>query len=428
MSAETAPPEPPAPSPDAPGATVRVLRFLTGVLFSFLLPAAVIWGAVAGGRELMATPPRAQKRTVERRAPLVAVRAVRFEARHTTVTGLGTVVPSRVVDLRPRVAGEVVETGPHLVAGGRVKAGELLVRLDDTDFALAERQREAELARVEAALRLEEGRREVARREFELMGQPVTPEEKALLLREPQLASARAEVEAARAALERARTDRGRCVVLAPFDARVRSYEADLGTQVSTASRIAILEAVDRAFIEVSVPLDRLADVRLPGPGREGATAVVRPDPSDPARVRAGRVLRLLGDIEASGRMARVQVEVLDPLPAGDAPAGTAPLLFGAMVRVDIEGPVLPRAAALERSVLRDGDRVWVVDADDRLHIRDLVVAHRDRDCVLVTGGLEEGDRIVVTDLASPVEGMTVRTEVDGTPPGCGGTEPADDR
>jgi hypothetical protein len=64
---------------------------------------------------------------------------------------------------------------------------------------------------------------------------------------------------------------------------------------------------------------------------------------------------------------------------------------------------VLPRAA------LREGDVVHVVDAEDRLRLRAVEVLRRHRDEVVLTGGLAPGERVSLTPLAAPVEGMLVK-------------------
>jgi hypothetical protein len=120
--------------------------------------------------------------------------------------------------------------------------------------------------------------------------------------------------------------------------------------------------------------------------------------------------LRLAADLEEQGRLARLLVEVDDPLGL-QAPQEKAPRLFiGSYVRVEIDGRKLEAVATVERSLLRDGDQVWLMDSENRLEIRPVTVAFRSRDTVLVAGGLVPGERLVVSDLGGPVAGMRLRT------------------
>ena len=64
---------------------------------------------------------------------------------------------------------------------------------------------------------------------------------------------------------------------------------------------------------------------------------------------------------------------------------------------------------ALPRSVLRGSDEVVVVDAEGRLRIRRVEILRRERDRVLVTGGLRSGEYVCEKPLSVTVEGMEVR-------------------
>ena len=422
MSPEPGTPPSRESHPAHTGVGVRALRVLTSIVLSVLLPLAVLGAAVFGAKKLLDNPPRAVRRTAEHRAPLVRVRTVAFARHDTAIAAMGIVRASRVVEIRPRVAGEVVEVHPRLERGGLLAAGDVLVRIDPSDFELAIRQREADLARATSALHLEEGREAVARREFEILGEEggtgrrITTEEKALLLRVPQREAAEAEIATAEAALAKARLDLERTRVLVPFAAIVRTDDVDVGSQVSTGSRLATLACTDECWVEATVPLDRLPWIVLPGPGvAEGARArITGPGMETP---RTGLVTRLSGDIESQGRLARILVTVPDALALREENRGLPPLLEDAFVRVDIEGRSLERAAALPRDLLRGGDRVWVADDEDRLRIRPVTIGFRERDTVFVTAGLEPGDRLVVSDLAAPVEAMRLRVEPDSSVP-----------
>ena len=108
--------------------------------------------------------------------------------------------------------------------------------------------------------------------------------------------------------------------------------------------------------------------------------------------------------------MAQLIVAVEDPFQLGTAPAERAvPLLLGSYVRVEIDGPELKDVVTVSRSALREGDTVWVVDANEQLEIRPVKVKWRARDSVLVGEGLAPGERIVTSRLAVPLEKMALR-------------------
>jgi len=164
--------------------------------------------------------------------------------------------------------------------------------------------------------------------------------------------------------------------------------------------------------VEAAVPADQLKWIRIPRKsGEKGSEARVYDEAAWGEGVfRKGRVVRLAGDLEEEGRMARLLVSVPDPLSLEKANAGAPVLLIDSYVRVEIEGIRLENVVPLERRMLREGEYVWIKGEDGLLDIRKVDILFRGRDRVLVRDGIEEGERIVSTDLAAPVDGMPLRT------------------
>ena len=133
-----------------------------------------------------------------------------------------------------------------------------------------------------------------------------------------------------------------------------------------------------------------------------------------PEKSRSGVVKRLAASLEEQGRMAQVIIEVEDPLSLGKT--AQPKLLIGSFVRVEFEGRALEKVTHLPREFLHEGDRVWVFSENGTLDIRDVTVALRGRDYVVVSGGLQPGDRIITTGLSAPVQGMPLRVEERNPP------------
>lgn len=370
-------------------------------------PLVVLAAGAGAAAYLMRTGPSAERRPAVVQARLVEVESVAWAARTALVEAVGVVVPARRVELRPEVSGTVVEVAANLEPGGLVLAGDVLLALDPRDFELAVDQRRADLAEAEAELRLEMGSQVVAEREFALLGEEISGVARELVLREPQLRTARARVERARAALRAAEIDRERTVLRAPFDAVVEDRFVERGSRIDGTAVAVALVARDEYWVEVGLPATDLRWIRLPDADGPGSAARVHPDAGDSGTVfRDGSVVRLRADLESEGRLARVLVSVPDPLATGRN--GLAPLLLGAVVPVTIEGVVV-EGIPIDRRHVREGDRVWVMRADDTLEIRTVTLGFRGRSEVFVTSGLEAGERLVTTDLATPVEGMALR-------------------
>jgi hypothetical protein len=126
---------------------------------------------------------------------------------------------------------------------------------------------------------------------------------------------------------------------------------------------------------------------------------------------RTGEVIKLLGDLETEGRMARILAAIKDPLGLKDSGQTTRPLLIGEYVRVEIEGSPLSQVFRIPRLALRDNDTIWVVADDSTLDIRPVTTIWRDTQTVFLDQGLNPGDKLIVSDLPAPVEGMNIQME-----------------
>ena len=358
------------------------------------------------------TEPTATRGDVAREtAMLVEVRTAERGRFTPVIEVMGRVVPAREVTLRPRVSGRVIELAEAFEPGGRVAEGAALLRIDPADYQAVLRQRRSELAQARADLELEQGRQAVAEQDFELLGEELDEGNRHLVLRQPQLKQARARVDFAEAALRRAELDLQRTRISAPFDAQILSRDVATGSQVSTGDSLARLVATDRYWVSASVPLSQLRWLRFAEEdGEQGAPVTLRHEAAwGPSRSRQGRLQRLVGELDANARLARVLVSVEDPL-ALRAEAGTPSLILGAFVRTAIEGRALDDVVRLDRDLLRREDTVWVME-DGALDIRPVTVLLRDNDYVYLSDGLDQGDQVVATDLATVVDGAALRLE-----------------
>jgi RND family efflux transporter MFP subunit len=392
-------------------------------LLRLFLPLLIL--AAGGGTAawLLQTGPQAKPRPATPAATLVEIEPVVFGRGQAMVEAMGRIVAANEIELKPRVGGEIIEISSNLVPGGLFRAGQTLLRIDPADYELAVRQLTGEVAQVEAALRLELGNQDIARREYEILGEVVSDDDLELVLRQPQLETVRARLETARARLEKARLDLERTVVKAPFNGVVQSRQIDVGARVTENTPLVTLVGTDRYWIEVVVPVRHLHwfDIPVTGSGHGSLVRIYDQAAWGEGIHREGRVVRLAADLEEHGRLARLFIAVDDPLQLKGGPAARPKLFIGSYVRVEIEGHELDSVVEVNRSALRDGDHVWVMDGNDKLEIRPVEVAFRARDRVLVSAGLEPEDRLVVSGLAAPVPGILLRTrDMEGPPAGAG--------
>lgn len=387
------------------------LRTVIGAAMSVLLSALIIVGALAAYRHQINTSPQVGRKKPPRQAKLVQVIGVEKSDCTTTVSADGIVMPAQRVILRPQVNGRVVRLSDEVIPGGIVKEGLSLLSIDRRDYDILVRQRQYEVARAVKDLKVEQGNQAIARQEYELLGEEVPDEDRELVLRQPQLESARAARESAQAALDKARLDLDRCEIFAPFNAIVRERQIDLGATVSLNSNLVTLVGTDEAWIEVKVWVDQLKWLTIPqGNGDSGSNVKIRNELAwGSGRFRMGRVLRLLGELEERGRLARVLVAVDDPFCLKPENSALPRLLMGSYVSAEIEGRTLNSVYPVDRSHLREDRSVWIMNDANCLEIRPVKVSFSDAEKVYVTDGLAKDEKLILTDIAAPVDGMPVR-------------------
>ena len=393
-----------------------------------VLPIAALLVGAGTLMLLVKTRPEPEKKPREERGVLVEAQKVEEVRQNLRVVAHGTVIPEKLVTLQPEVAGRVVWQHKELVPGGRFEKGSQLVRIDPRDYALALEQQRALVDRARLELKIEQARQGVAKREWEIIGEDANANElgKELALRKPQLHVAEANVNAAKSGLGQARLAVGKTSLRAPFNGFVKAEAVDVGQLVTQQTPLATLVGSDRFWVQVSVPVEKLAFIDVPGLNVEqgkGASATIAMDVGGKRVERPGRVIRLLGDLDPVGRMARVLVEIDDPLGLkknGGRPANELPILLGAYVEIGIEARQVENVIAIPRMALRGDDSVFVAGADDRLEVRAVEVVWRRVDTVLVKKGLRPGDRVITSRLPSAVPGMRIRVAAGGKPAAVG--------
>ncbi|MBU2521574.1 MAG: HlyD family efflux transporter periplasmic adaptor subunit, partial [Proteobacteria bacterium] len=214
---------------------------------------------------------------------------------------------------------------------------------------------------------------------------------------------------AAEAELERAYLDLSRTQIKAPFNTIVRSRLVNLGSQVTPQEPLAELVGSNSYWIQASVPVDRLSWIQIPR--SQGA-------PATRARIiyannyeLTGTVIRLMGDLSPEGRMARVLIEVKDPLGLKNPKNDKPPLLIGDYVRVEIEGKKLENVYKIPRTTFRDNAFIWIAGKNSTLEIKEVHPVWRDAGVVLIDNAIKPGDCLIISDLPAPINGMPIQVE-----------------
>lgn len=361
------------------------------ILFPFAAIAAFILVAAI----MLATKQPPEKKKPETPVPFVTTEVVDMQPYAFEVQSQGLVEARYHTELVAQVSGEIVQVADVFVRGGIVNKGAVLARIDPSNYQVNLEQAKANLASARATFVLERAQGQVAEAEW----QNITDAEPSQLgLRKPQQAQALASVKAAEASLQQAEKDLQRTTIVAPFDAIIESRAVSPGGFVNVGSAIGSL--MDIAVAEVRLPINKNHFRYLQQRGLDAAVTLTAQIGEQQLQWQA-KVIRDEGVVDDDTRMIYL-VAALDKPYSSQATR----LPFGTFVQASIAGRELASAARLPRSAIRDGMVATVVDK--RLKLQPVTVERHEGKYAVVSRGVTDGDRVLISALDNPVEGMHV--------------------
>ena len=370
------------------------------LLISGILVAAVVVFAALG--QLKPPPKQEEIGDVELLIEVETLEAGRYDF---TIESQGTVRPLTETVLSAEVSGTIVSVSPKFVAGGVFAAGEELMRIDQTNYKGS----------------VEQTRALVRQRQIEYEGAKTLKSQG--YRAEAEFAAAEATLATARADLIRAERDLERTRIRLPYEGMVRSRSADLGQFVNTGKELGIVFATDYAEVRLPLTDQDLAFVDLPDANEITASGLSAGGPmvtlsamqrGRPASWQA-RIVRSEGVVDERARVTYAVARISDPYNLG-AGGDDSALPMGTFVRGVIDGAEISSAVRIPRSSVRRNNDVVFIDAENRMRIRTVTVLRTDSDYAYVSPDGVAGERISVTAIESPLNGVKVRTTDDPPP------------
>jgi RND family efflux transporter MFP subunit len=228
------------------------------------------------------------------------------------------------------------------------------------------------------------------------------------------LAEAKASLDGAQASLKQAELNLQRTQIRAPFDGRVRTKKVDLGQYISPGAALATVYAVDYAEVRLPIPdnemgyLDCCLDYRSKNPATLNINVTLKANYAGRDYKWSGKIVRVEGEIDPLSHMITLVARVEDPY-GRDHRSDRPPLAVGLFVEAEIRGKLVRDVVVIPRSALRGTENVLVIDDENKLHFRTVDVLRKDSETVVISSGLEPGERICISPLEAVVEGMKVR-------------------
>ncbi|MCK4503617.1 MAG: efflux RND transporter periplasmic adaptor subunit, partial [Desulfuromonadales bacterium] len=340
----------------------------------------------------------------------VLVDVIKLQTRNhqVVVHATGTVQAEQEIALVPEISGKVIWISPRLVNGGRFKQGETLLRIDAIDFELAVEKARAAIAQAQVAMTTEQERAKVSLAEWERIDLVDKGEPGPLVTREIQMRQQQANLSASQATLQQAQLNLQRTELKAPFNGRIRQEKVDLGQYLRAGNSIANFAGTDYAEIHIPLPLNELAWLNVRAAASHKGTPATIYLPDNHAINWDGTLIRSLGEIDPQSRMATVVVRVDDPYRLKhNSQQPTLP--NGMFVDIELQGEKFADIISIPRKALHADNTIWIADNNNQLDLRSVEILRREKQQILLKGGVQAGEKLVLTTISGATDGTLLR-------------------
>ena len=380
-----------------------------------VLPVVILLGCLFVASYLIQNPTQLEE--VARDVIPVAVRVIEAERASVglSVRSQGKVQAAQTANLSAAVAGPVAWISPAMEAGGYVREGDTLLRLDTSDY-------ETLRARSEATRQQASAEAGHAAREYDRMKE--LAEERLASQSQLQDAQRLAEVSRARladaeASFSQAELDLARAEIKAPFDAIVETRDVELGQYVNRAQSVAVLYGANEVEVRVPLAIRQLGYLDVPLglrgelPLEEAPSVTLTGTYGGIEHHWQGKLVRIEASIDPNSNTVQTIIRVPQPSNSVEWSANEEtrpiPLPIGLYVQANIKGKTVDNLISLPRSVIRNNNQVLVVDAENKMYFREVDIFRLEEENVLISGGILPNEKICISPIQAVVDGMSVQ-------------------
>ena len=378
-------------------------------LLKIIAPVIVLAVSIGVVGALSAAKPAPEKKDESQRLISLYVDEVTSDTVTISVHAQGEVRPKTEITLVPQVSGRIVGISESFAEGAEFDAGETLIKIDDTNYKLAEIRAKARVAEAMVAVHRELANAKI--KEDHWLDNRSSEEATAYALNKPQVLEAEAKLLAAEADLKEARLNIARTEINVPFLGRVSEKVVGIGQYVTAGTPLGRVFSTDTVEIRLPLTDSQLAELNLPiGFMADAFNAPVvqfSASVGNKQHIWTGHIVRTNASVDRDTRMIYAIAEVEDPYGQGSDEG--APIAVGMFVHAEIAGASSQTAMVLPRLALRNANKVYVINDNNRLEIRTVEVLSTSADTVLVTAGVAPGEKVVTSTIPAAVDGMEVR-------------------
>lgn len=369
------------------------------ILVRVLLPVVILSLAAFAAYMLIESKPPVAKKDSEERLRKVTVMPIKLETVSFPVSSQGNVLPAKKIRYLSETNGRILKTSENWQDGAYFRQGEVMLIVEDHVYQSQLAKAKAAEEQAKATLTQEIANAHVAKKTLEASDRKHDNEAaRSLALREPQQETAKAQLASARADVEAASIMLEKTYVRAPFDGIVNNKTVDIGQVVGSGQLLADFYGVEKAEIRVPLTLAQQAYLDLPPLAQKADIPVdIIYKTAGFEHHLKGRLVRTSAVLDEATRVLHGIIEIDDPYNLAQADKVVLPL--GAFVEVSINSKEQADIVRLPSRLLRPGNRLWVADKDDKLRQRDVQILPSRSNEIYIYQGVQEGDRIVISSI-----------------------------
>ncbi len=366
---------------------------------------------------LKSPPPKISEQPT---SPLVKVLQPKVQAVTFNLETHGVVNPHTQTILTSEVSGRIEQVSEKFIAGSLLQKNEIILQIDSSEYDVAIEQAKARLAGQQAKYAQEKAQSEQAIKEWELTGKPIN-KAPALALRKPFLQEAKANVESAMADLKQAEQKLERTIIRAPYTAMVKTKQIGLGQYVSLGTQLGEIFAIDYAEVRLPLTDNDLAFINPPSIKTSSESLIdasLIANYSGKSHQWPAKLVRMEAIVDEQSRVHYAIARVADPYAILNSNQHQSPpLKIGTFVKARINGKSQENVVALPRSAFRNMSEILICDENNQLKVKSLQVLRFESGQAYVKPSFKPGEKVILTKIESPIEGMSLRIENTQEPP-----------
>lgn len=356
-----------------------------------VIPVIIIIIMVFTIKFIMDNPPSTQKKSSSGGPKVsVEIKKLLFTDFEPSIESYGLVDAAVKTELLSEVKGKIIYVSESFKDGGTFGQGDLLLSIEDEDYQADVKIANAALILAQQNLLEEEAKAKQAKEDWERVS--VFEKPNSLVLRIPQLASANANVEAARAQLQKAKLLLKRTKIIAPFDGRVIQKNIDISQVVPSNMILGSLYALNNVQIRLPIKNSDIKLLDLHTNPRVNLHSTIS------SNIYKGMIKRSESRIDSDSGQLYVIAQIQP----------NKEIYVGEYLKAKIQGKRLKNIILIPNDSIYQGSFVYV-EKEGVLMQRPIEILWQGDEYSIIKKGLNVGDNLIVTMLGAISSGTKVK-------------------